>query len=238
MYFHGGGWILGNKDTHDRLIRELAHGARAAVVFVNYTPSPEAHYPTAIEEAYAATRYVAENGTSMGLDPSRLAVAGDSVGGNMSAVVTLLAKRRGTPKVGHQLMFYPVTDARFDTGTYRQFARGPWLTREAMKWFWDAYAPDPSTRTESTASPLRATVEELRGLPPTLLIAAENDVLRDEGEAYAHKLTEAGVLVTSARYLGTVHDFLLLDAIAEDPAPRAAIAQATAFLREAFGQRD
>jgi len=177
---------------------------------------------------------VAENGASIGLDPSRLAVAGDSAGGNMVAAVILLAKQRGAPKIGHQLLFYPVTDARFDTGTYRQFADGPWLTRNAMQWFWNAYAPDPSKRNEPAASPLRATVDELRGLPPALLLTDENDVLRDEGEAYAHKLTEAGVRVTSARYLGTVHDFMLLNAFTDDPAPRAAIAQATAFLREAF----
>jgi len=238
MYFHGGGWILGNKDTHDRLVREFADGAHAAVVFVNYTPSPEAHYPTSIEEAYAATRYVAENGASIGLDPSRLAVAGDSFGGNMVAAVTILAKQRGTPKIGHQLMFYPVTDASFDTGTYRQFADGPWLTRNAMKWFWEAYAPDQSRRNEPTASPLRASVDQLRGLPPALLITDENDVLRDEGEAYAHKLNEAGVQVTAVRYLGTVHDFMLLNGFTEDPAPRAAIAQATAFLREALGRPD
>ncbi len=238
MYFHGGGWILGNKETHDRLVREIANGSQAAVVFVNYTPSPEARYPTSIEEAYAATRYVAENGASMGLDPSRLAVAGDSVGGNMTAAVTILAKQRGGPKIGHQLLFYPVTDASFDTGTYRQFAGGPWLTRSAMKWFWDAYAPDLSKRNEPTAPPLRATVEELRGLPPALVITDENDVLRDEGEAYAHKLNEAGVRVTATRYLGTVHDFMLLNAFTDDPAPRGAIAQATAFLREAFGQTE
>ena len=236
MYFHGGGWILGNKETHDRLIREIADGARAAVVFVNYTPSPEAHYPTSIEEAYAATKYVAENGASMGLDPSRLAVAGDSVGGNMVAAVTILAKQRGAPKIGHQLMFYPVTDASFDTGSYRQFADGPWLTRNAMKWFWDAYAPDLPRRNEPTASPLRATVDQLRGLPPALLITDENDPLRDEGEAYAHKLTEAGVQVTALRYLGTVHDFMMLNGFTDDSAPRTAIAQATAFLREALGQ--
>jgi len=148
----------------------------------------------------------------------------------------ILAKQRGGPKIGHQFLFYPVTDASFDTGTYRQFADGPWLTRAAMKWFWDAYAPDLSKRTEPTASPLRATVEELRGLPPALVITDENDVLRDEGEAYAHKLNEAGVRVTATRYLGTVHDFMLLDAFTDDPAPRGAIAQATAFLREAFAE--
>jgi len=235
MYFHGGGWVLGNKDTHDRLIREIADGAQAAVVFVNYTPSPEAQYPTSIEEAYAATKFIADNGASMKLDPSRLAVAGDSVGGNMVAAVTILAKQRGAPKIGHQLMFYPVTDASFETGTYRQFADGPWLTRKAMQWFWDAYAPDHTKRKDPTASPLRVSVDELRGLPPALVITDENDVLRDEGEAYANKLNEAGVPVTAVRYLGTVHDFMVLNAITQDPAPRAAIAQATAFLRNAFG---
>ncbi len=180
MCFHGGGWILGNEGTHDRLVREIAAGALAAMVFVNYTPSPEARYPTAIEEAYAATQYVAENGASMGLDPSRLAVAGDSAGGNMVAAVTILAKQRGTPRIGHQLLFYPVTEASFETGSYRQFANGPGLTRNAMKWFWSAYAPDPSVWNEPTASPLRANLEVLRGLPPALLITAENDVLRDE----------------------------------------------------------
>jgi acetyl esterase len=236
MYTHGGGWILGNKETHDRLIREIANGAQAAVVFVNYTPSPEAHYPIPIEEAYAATRYVAENGASMDLDTSRFVIAGDSVGGNMAAAVTILAKQRGGPKIGHQLLFYPVTDASFDTDTYRRFADGPWLTRPAMKWFWDAYCPDLSKRNEPTASPLRANLEELRGLPPALVITDENDVLRDEGEAYAHKLNEAGVQVTATRYLDTVHDFMMLNAFTDDPAPRGAITQAIAYLRDAFGQ--
>ena len=161
-------------------------------------------------------------------------VTGDSVGGNMVAAVTILAKQRGTPRIGHQLMFYPVTDASFDTGTYRQFANGPWLLRKSMQWFWDAYAPDVSKRNEPTASPLRATLEQLRGLPPALLITDENDVLRDEGEAYGHKLNEAGVQVTAVRYLGTVHDFMMLNAFTEDPAPRGAVAQATAYLRNAF----
>ena len=236
MYFHGGGWILGNKDTHDRLVREIAVGAGAAVVFVNFTPSPEARYPTPIEEAYAATRYVAESGALLRLDGSRLAVAGDSAGGNMAAAVTILAKQRGGPRIGCQLLFYPVTDASFDTDTYRQFANGPWLTRETMQWFWDAYAPDPSVRNEPTASPLRASVEQLRGLPPALLITDEHDVLRDEGEAYAHKLNEAGVRVTAVRYLGTIHDFMTLNAFTDDAAPRAAIAQAVAYLRNALAE--
>ncbi len=160
MYFHGGGWILGDKDTHDRLVREIAVGARAAVVFVNYTPSPEARYPTAIEQAYAATRWVAERGADAALDASRLILIGDSVGGNMVAAVTLLAKQRGTPPIALQVLAYPVTDATFDTASYEQFAGGPWLTRAAMQWFWDAHAPDPAARDEPTASPLRATPEQ------------------------------------------------------------------------------
>jgi acetyl esterase len=236
MYFHGGGWILGNKDTHDRLIREIANGSQAAVVFVNYTPSPEAHYPIAIEQAYAATRFVAEEGASLGLDGSRLAVAGDGVGGNLAAVTTLLAKQRGGPKIVFQALFYPVTDASFDTGSYKQFAKGWFLERAEMKWFWEAYAPDHSVWKEITVSPLRASIEQLRGLPPALVITDENDLLRDEGEAYAHKLAAAGVAVTATRYRGTIHDFMMLNALTDDPAPRAAIAQTSAVLGAALGQ--
>jgi acetyl esterase len=231
MYFHGGGWVLGGKDTHDRLVREIAVGTNAAVVFVNYTPSPEANYPTAIEQAYAATRWVADQGATAALDASRLMVVGDSVGGNMVAAVTLLAKRRGGPELALQVMAYPATDARFDTPSYQQFANGPWLTREAMKWFWDAYAPDVSARSEPTASPLRTSLEELRGLPPALLITAENDLLRDEGEAYAHRLMQAGVRVAAVRYLGTIHDFLMLNPIAGTTPTRGAVAQITDTLR-------
>ncbi len=236
MYFHGGGWVLGDAKTHDRLIREIAHGAEAAVVFVDYSRAPEARYPIAIEEAYAATVWVAEHGKAIGVDPSRVAVAGDSVGSNMAAAVTLLAKERGSPKIMFQVLFYPVTDADFDTGSYAQFATGYFLTREAMKWFWNHYAPQSAVRAQPTASPLRASVDQLRGLPPALVITGECDVLRDEGEAYAHKLIEAGVPVTATRYLGTIHDFVMLNAITDTPAPRAAIAQATDALRTAFAQ--
>jgi len=200
IYFHGGGWVLGDVDTHDRLIREIANGASAAVVFVNFSRPPEARYPVAIEEAYAATKWVSANGKTIHVDSSRLAVAGDSVGGNMAAAVTLLAKQRGGPPIHFQVLFYPVTDADFDTPSYQQFAQGYFLTREAMKWFWDHYAPDAAIRTQATASPLRATVEQLRGLPPALVINGECDVLRDEGEAYARKLIQAGVHVTALRY--------------------------------------
>jgi acetyl esterase len=238
MYFHGGGWILGDKETHDRLIREIANGAHATVVFVDYEPSPEAKYPVAIEEDYAATKYVAENAQAFNVDASRLAVAGDSVGGNMVAVTTLLAKERGGPKICFQLLFYPVTDANFDNGSYNQFADGPWLTRAAMKWFWDAYLPDEAKRKEPTASPLQASLEQLKDLPPALVITDENDVLRDEGEAYAHKLANAGVKVTAVRYLGGIHDFVMLNPISATPEARGAIAQANDALRKAFANKE
>jgi acetyl esterase len=237
MYFHGGGWILGSYNTHDRLVREIANGARAAVVFVEYEPSPEAQYPVAIEQAYAATKYIADHAKEFNLDASRLAVAGDSVGGNMAAVVTLLAKERGGPRIQYQVLFYPVTDANLDNGSYREFTEGPWLTRAAMEWFWNAYAPDLATRKQPMVSPLQSSIEQLRGLPPALVITDENDVLRDEGEAYAHKLMQAGVSVTAVRYLGTIHDFVMLNAIADTPAARAAIAQANNALRSALANQ-
>jgi len=234
MYFHGGGWVLGDKNTHDRLIREIANGSNAAVVFVNYTPSPEAKYPVAIEEAYAATKYIAENGNKHNLDPSRLVAAGDSVGGNMAAVVAMMAKDRGGPDIIFQLLFYPVTDVNFDTASYQEFATDHWLSIDAMKWYWDNYLPDKEKRKEPTASPLQASLNQLKDLPPAMVINGEFDILRDEGQAYAHKLIKAGVRVTAVRYLGTIHDFVMLNPITETPATRAAIKQANEMLRNVF----
>jgi len=234
MHFHGGGWVLGDADTHDRLTREIAVGARAAVIFVKYDRSPEAHYPIAIEQAYAATKYVVDHAVALKLDPGRPAVLGDSVGGNMAAAITLMAKERRGPKIALQCLFYPVTDADFDTASYRRCAGGPWLTRAAMLWFWDAYLPDVGRRKDVLAAPLNASLDQLRNLPEALVITDENDVLRDEGEAYAAKLADAGVRVTSVRYNGTIHDFVLLNAIADTPAVRAAIGQATCALRAAL----
>jgi acetyl esterase len=235
MWFHGGGWVLGDKDTHDRLVREIAAGTGAAVVFVDYDRSPEARFPVAIEQAYAATKYVAEHGRELGLDGSRIAIAGDSVGGNMTAVVALLAKERKGPKLAFQLLYYPVTDASFSEGSYADFSEGPWLSKPEMAWFWDAYLPDRAARAGVNASPLNATVDQLRGLPDALIIVDENDILRDEGEAYARKLSRAGVRVTSTRYNGTIHDFVMLNPLAETPAVRAAIQQGTDALRAALG---
>lgn len=232
MFFHGGGWILGGFDTHDRLVRELANNATVAVVFVSYTPSPDAKYPVALEQAYAATKWVAQNGQTIHVDSSRLAVVGDSVGGNMTAAVTLLAKERGGPPITFQVLFYPVTDASFDTSSYMKYQEGYWLTREAMKWYWDNYTSNQTNRKEPTVSPLQASIEQLKGLPPALVINGENDVLCDEGEAYARKLLGAGVRVTAVRYHGTIHDFVMLNAITDDPAPRGAIEQACHMLKK------
>ena len=237
VYIHGAGWVFGSKQTHDRLIRELAVGAEAAVVFPEYRLSPEAKYPTAIEECYSVVQWVAERGREHGMDAERLALAGDSVGGNMTAAITLLSKERGGPVIQLQLLFYPVTDAAFDSGSYHQFAKGYHLRRDAMMWFWDQYTRNSDERNQITASPLRTHREELQGLPPTLVITAEADVLRDEGEAYANKLREAGVRVTAVRFEGTIHDFVMLNALATSAATRGAIALATGWLREGFSTR-
>lgn len=235
VYTHGAGWVFGDPNIYDRLMRDLANGANAAIVFVDFSRSPEAKYPTAIEESYAVAKYVAEHGKELGLNTAKLAVAGDSVGGNMTTAVTMLAKQRGGPQIGFQVLFYPVSNARFDTESYKQFPTEHFLTLEAMKWFWNQYMPDDARRNEPTASPLQATLEQLKGLPPALVINGEFDVLRDEGEAYAHKLIEAGVRVTAVRFHGTIHDFVLLNAIAETPATRGAVALACAELRAFFG---
>jgi acetyl esterase len=235
MYFHGGGWMLGGKDTHDRLIREIAVGAHVAVVFVDYRRTPDVVYPVPNEEAYAATQYVTANAQSLNVDASRLAVAGDSAGGNMAAVVSLLAKDRNGPKISHQLLFYPVTDDISQNSSYTSFGNGPWLTTNAMHFFLDAHYPK-AVRNDVLAFPLKASVEQLKGLPSATVIVAENDLLRDEGEAYARKLDEAGVTVTSTRYNGVIHDFVMLNGVADSPAARAAIAQGNAALRRVFGQ--
>lgn len=213
FYIHGAGWVFGNAHTHDRLVRELAVGAEAAVVFPEYDLSPEAKYPIAIEQNYAAAQWVVAHGSEKGLDASRFAVAGDSVGGNMAAVLTLMAKDRGDVEIKQQILLYPVTNANFDTGSYHQFAQHYFLAREGMQWFWDQYTETDQQRDEIYASPLRASVDQLKGLPPALVITAEADVLRDEGEAYAAKLREAGVAVTQVRVGGVIHDFMMLNAL-------------------------
>jgi acetyl esterase len=234
LYTHGAGWVFGNSHTHDRLVRELAVGTGAAVVFPDYSLSPEARYPTAIEEIYSVLGWVAEHGAEQDLDGARIAVAGDSVGGNMTAALTLMAKQRSGPVLRAQVLFYPVTDASFDTGSYHEFAEGYFLRRDAMQWFWDQYTTDEDERGEITASPLRATTNDLAELPKALVITGEADVLRDEGEAYARKLREAGVDVTATRYEGIIHDFVMLNALRGTKAAGAAIAQAIEYIRRAL----
>lgn len=231
MFFHGGGWVLGDFPTHERLVRDLVAGSGAVAVFVNYTPSPEAQYGVAINQAYAATKWVAEHGKEINVDGKRLAVAGNSVGGNMAAVVALMAKDKGEPKLRFQALLWPVTDANFETASYKQFAEGHFLTRNMMKWFWDSYTTDEAKRKEIYASPLQASTEQLKGLPPALIETAEFDVLRDEAEAYGHKLDAAGVAVTSVRYSGMIHDFGLLNVVSTVPAVQAAMRQAAEELK-------
>ena len=234
LYIHGAGWVFGDRHTHNRLIRELAAGVGAAVVFPDYRRSPEARYPSALEESWAVAQWIVEQGADRGFDTARIAVAGDSVGGNMATALALLAKERGGVEFAAQVLFYPVTDAAFDTESYHQFAEGYFLRRDAMQWFWDQYTTDPAERAQITASPLRAGTEQLSGLPPALVITAEADVLRDEGEAYANKLRRAGVPVVATRYQGIIHDFVMLNALRETNAAGAAIAQATDYLRRAL----
>ncbi|MFG2232674.1 alpha/beta hydrolase [Streptomyces sp. NPDC048723] len=231
VYIHGAGWVFGNAHTHDRLVRELAVGAGAAVVFPEYDLAPEHRYPVAIEQNWTVARWVVTDGAAKDLDPARIAVAGDSVGGNMSIALTLMAKERGGLDLCQQVLFYPVTDAAFDTGSYHQFAEGYFLRRDGMQWFWDQYTTDTAARAQITASPLRATTDQLTGLPPALVITAEADVLRDEGEAYANKLRAAGVPVTAVLYQGIIHDFVMLNALRDTHAAQAAISQAIATLR-------
>ncbi|MFE4000908.1 alpha/beta hydrolase [Nocardioides sp. YIM B13467] len=234
IYIHGAGWVFGNAGTHDRLVRELAVGAGVAVVFPEYDLSPEARYPVAIEQNFAAAQWVVEHGAEKGLDASRVAVSGDSVGGNMAAALTLMAKERGGVELKQQVLFYPVTDASFETESYHQFAEGYFLRRDGMQWFWDQYTTDEAERAQITASPLRATTEQLTGLPPALVITGEADVLRDEGEAYAAKLREAGVPTVQVRLGGIIHDFVMLDALRDTYAKKAAMTLAIDALKAAL----
>ncbi len=234
LYLHGAGWVLGSPHTHDLLVRNLAVGANAAVVFPDYRRAPEAQYPSQIEESYKTATWITEHGAEHGLDPTRLAIAGDSCGGTLTIAVTLLAKERGGPSFSAQLLYYPVTDAGLDTDSYHEFAEHYFLTRPAMAWFWDQYLPDDSQRGEILASPLRATLDDLAGLPPTLVINGEADVLRDEGEAFAEKLRAAGVPVTQTRYGGIIHDFVMLHPLAETHAAQAATTQGAQFLHAAL----
>jgi acetyl esterase len=235
IYIHGGGWVLGDYPTHRRMVRDLVVDSGAAAVFVNYTPTPDAQYPQAVNEIYAATKWVAENGAEIGVDGSRLAVVGNSVGGNMTAVTCLKAKENNGPEIKTAIMLWPIVDADFTTGSYQQFGKDRFLTTTLMSWMYDMYVPELDKRKDVYASPLQASVEQLKGLPPTLIIVAENDILRDEGEAYGRKLSEAGVSATTVRYNGVIHDFGLLNGLATIPQTvdlfRQSAAQLKAYLK-------
>ncbi|QHA02460.1 alpha/beta hydrolase fold domain-containing protein [Streptomyces broussonetiae] len=233
VYIHGGGWILGNFKTHERLVRQIATGSRSTVVFVDYSPSPEAQFPVPVEQAYTVAKWLASNGRTIGVDASHVAVAGDSVGGDMTAAVTLLAKQRGGPQFKKQVMMYPVTDAHFDTASYQRFAENCWLTSEAMKWFWKTYAPNAKDRENPIAAPLRATIAQLRGLPSALVIT-DSDVLFDEGTSYADKLKKAGVPTTATHYPAITHDFMMLNALSDTESDKKAVAEVTDALYTAL----
>jgi acetyl esterase len=231
LYIHGGGWVLGNTTTHDRLVRELSVGVEAALVYVDYINAPEAKHPTQIEQCYGTLQYLVEHAAELDLDPSRMAIVGDSIGGAMAAAVTLLAKQRTGPEIKYQVLFYPVTDFASDNESYRLFSDGPWLTEPTMRWMFDAQGLDGTQ--DHIAYPNRSTPAQLQGLPNALIIT-DDDILRDEGESYGQKLAAAGVQVTAVRYLGTIHDFVMLNPISQTPATRSAIALAIEHLRRAL----
>jgi len=231
LFLHGGVWIVGNFQNHQRLLRDLVVGSGQIGVFVEYTSLPAAKYPTQPEECYAALKWIAAHADEFGADGSRIAVAGNSVGGNLTAALTLMSKDRKGPKISYQVLLIPATDASVDTNSYHAYGTDRFLARDFMKYGWDLYAPDAKTRDNPYVSPLRASSEELKGLPPALVITAENDPLRDEGEAYARKLKEAGVSVAAVRYNGTIHDFVLLNALRHVPSTEAALQQASDGIR-------
>ncbi|WPV01698.1 alpha/beta hydrolase [Mucilaginibacter sp. cycad4] len=231
IFLHGGGWILGDYQTHKRMVRDIVVLSGFAAVFVNYTPSPEARYPQAINEIYAATRWVAENGHQINVDGNNMAIVGNSVGGNMATVIAMLAKEKKGPQIRLQVMLWPVADAKFDSRSYQKFGTDRFLTSAMMQWMFDQYAPDKEQREEIYISPLNATLEQLQGLPPALLIVAQSDILRDAAQAYAQKLDAAGVPITSVRYNGMIHDFGLLNALASLPQTRSAFYQVATELK-------
>ncbi|MFH8753712.1 alpha/beta hydrolase [Streptomyces rimosus] len=234
LYLHGLGWMLTDAHAHRRLVADLVLGADAAVVIPEYDLPENARHPQAVERAYTVARWIARHGAQCRLDGTRIAVVGVSAGAHHVAALTLVARERGTPAFRHQVLVCPVTDAAMDTPSYRQFADGFFLGPAAMRGYWQHYAPDPHARSHSTVSPLRAPTHTLRGLPPALVLTAEADVLRDEGEAYAARLREADVPVVSVRYHGTIHGFVLFDALRGTDASKAARVQVMDTLHTAL----
>jgi acetyl esterase/lipase len=235
VFVHGGGWVLGDYPTHRRLVRDLVVESGYCAVFVNYTRTPDAVFPRQIDEIYAATKWVAEHGNEINVDGSNLAVVGNSVGGNMTAVTAIKAKESGGPKIKLQILMWPIVDADFDTESYKQFGRDRFLTTPLMQWMYDMYIADRGKRMDIHASPLGSSLEQLKGLPPALIQVAENDILRDGGEAYGRKLDEAGVEVSTIRYDGMIHDFGLLNGLANEPGTRSLFRHAAAELKARLG---
>lgn len=231
MFIHGGGWILGDYPTHKRMVRDLTVLTGYVGVFVNYTRAPEAKYPQPVHEVYAVAKWISTNGVEIGVDGSKLAIVGNSAGGNLSTAAVLMAKAKGGPEFKLQVLLWPVTDANFETESYKKYGTDRFLTSSLMQWMWDQYIV-PERRDEIYASPLQASIEQLKGLPPTLIQVAENDILRDEGEAYGRKLSEAGVTVTTVRYNDVIHDFGLLNGLAHIPQTKALFTQAAQELKK------
>lgn len=238
LYIHGGGWVMGGRDSFDMLIRKLAVCTDSALFFPEYSLSPEAQYPQALNEISRVLDYIYNNAKELNIDNTKIAIAGDSAGGNMATVTALAVKKTlqkekaNKPDILFECLFYPVTNADMDTKSYDSFKDGPWLSKKAMEWFFDAYAPERELRDDATVSPLKASEEELALLPPTLIITDENDVLRDEGEAYARKLDSAGVDVLNVRVNGTIHDFVMLNALSDTFAAKGALDIACKMLKD------
>ena len=235
IYFHGGGWILGSEDIYDSLIKQIANGANTAVIFLNYSLAPEAKYPTQIDESYRTALYISQHASEMNVDADNMVIMGDSAGGNIAIAITLMAKERKIPKIKYQILVYPITNVDMKTESYKKYADGPWVTKKAMEWSWNAYLPNSIKGNEILASPLKASIDQLRGLPPALIITDDNDVLRDEGEEYAYNLIQADVDVVAVRYLGTQHGYLTLDSLKNTPAAKNTILLINSQLRKIFG---
>lgn len=233
FYIHGAGWVFGSFHTHEKLVRELAARTGCIVVFPEYSRSPEAQYPVAVEQCYSVFCQLKEILLYMGykMNERTLTAAGDSVGGNMTIAMTLFSKQRKGPGIHKQLLYYPVTNACFHTESYGKFAENYYLDREGMIWFWNQYTTSESERNQLTASPLRAEIEQLRNLPEAMILNGEADVLRDEGECYAEKLRLAGVPVTALRFQAMIHDFVMLNSLDQTRACRAAMDASTEWIK-------
>lgn len=232
IFVHGGGWILGDYPTHKRLVRDLVVLSGCAAVFVNYTPSPEAKYPTALNEIYATAKWVSKNGSEIKVDGKKLALVGNSAGGNMAAATALYTKEKNGPEIKFVNLLWPVADTSFETESYQKFATHRFLTAPTMKWMFDQYTTNEDERQDYHIALVNATAEQLKGFPPTLIQVAENDILRDEGETFGRNLDEAGVTVSTVRYNGTIHDFGLLNALATQPSTKAMLEHAAASLKK------